>query len=50
MSGRDFSPARLSFLREHGFIEPVRTDGEGGSARTRDGWLVLDSVVADLAA
>ncbi len=47
MSGRDFSPVRLSFLREHGFIEPC---GDGRLRSTRDGWLVLDSVVADLAA
>ncbi len=47
MSGRDFSPARLSFLRDHGFIEPC---GDGRLRTTHDGWLVLDSVVADLAA
>ncbi len=47
MSGRDFSPARLTFLREHGFIEPC---GDERLRTTRDGWLVLDSVVADLAA
>ncbi len=47
MSGRDFSPARIAFLREHGFIEPC---GDGRLRTTHDGWLVLDSVVADLAA
>ncbi len=47
MSGRGFSPARLEFLREHGLIE----SGLDGRLRTTlDGWLVLDSVVADLAA
>jgi putative oxygen-independent coproporphyrinogen III oxidase len=51
MSGRDFSPARVAFLNENGFIEGFA--GPGGDRRlrtTRDGWLVLDSVVADLAA
>jgi oxygen-independent coproporphyrinogen-3 oxidase len=47
MSGRSLSESRLAFLREHGFVEPC---GEGGLRATRDGWLVLDSVVADLAA
>jgi len=47
MSGRMFSEARLSPLREYGFVEPC---GEGRLRATRDGWLVLDSVVADLAA
>jgi len=47
MSGRDFSPARLAFLNEHGFIEAC---GDGRLRTTRNGWLVLDSVVADLAA
>ncbi len=51
MSGRDFSPARLSFLREHGFIETLcGPGGEGRLRTTLNGWLVLDSVVADLAA
>jgi oxygen-independent coproporphyrinogen-3 oxidase len=46
-SGRAFSPARLDFLLEQGFVEHC----DGGRLRaTRDGWLVLDSVVADLAA
>ena len=47
MSGRSFSPARLDFLREHGLIEAA---GDGRLRTTLDGWLVLDSVVADLAA
>jgi len=46
MSGRDFSPARLEFLNAHGLIEVF----EGRLRTTHDGWLVLDSVVADLAA
>jgi putative oxygen-independent coproporphyrinogen III oxidase len=47
ISGRSFSPARLDFLREHGLIEAT---GDGRLRTTLDGWLVLDSVVADLAA
>jgi oxygen-independent coproporphyrinogen-3 oxidase len=47
MSGRRFSETRLAFLKENGFVEPC---GEGRLRATRDGWLVLDSVVADLAA
>jgi oxygen-independent coproporphyrinogen-3 oxidase len=47
MSGRALSPDRLGFLREHGFVEAC---GDGRLRATRDGWLVLDSVVADLAA
>jgi coproporphyrinogen III oxidase-like Fe-S oxidoreductase len=47
ISGRSFSPARLDFLREHGLIEAA---GDGRLRTTLDGWLVLDSVVADLAA
>jgi oxygen-independent coproporphyrinogen-3 oxidase len=47
MSGRAFSPARLDFLREHRLIE---TTADGRLRTTLDGWLVLDSVVADLAA
>jgi oxygen-independent coproporphyrinogen-3 oxidase len=47
LSGRALSPARLAFLRQHGFVEPC---GEGRLRATREGWLVLDSVVADLAA
>jgi oxygen-independent coproporphyrinogen-3 oxidase len=47
ISGRSFSPARLDFLREHGLIEAT---ADGRLRTTLDGWLVLDSVVADLAA
>jgi len=47
MSGRRLSETRLGFLRDHGFVEPC---GEDRLRATRDGWLVLDSVVADLAA
>ena len=47
VSGRNFSEGRLAFLEEHRFIEPC---GEGRLRATREGWLVLDSVVADLAA
>jgi oxygen-independent coproporphyrinogen-3 oxidase len=47
MSGRGFSAARLDFLREHGLIEAA---GDDRLRTTLDGWLVLDSVVADLAA
>jgi oxygen-independent coproporphyrinogen-3 oxidase len=47
ISGHSFSETRLSFLREHGFVEPC---GDGRLRATRDGWLVLDYVVADLAA
>jgi oxygen-independent coproporphyrinogen-3 oxidase len=46
MSGRAITPARLEFLQNHGFIE-----SRGGRLRTtHEGWLVLDAVVADLAA
>jgi oxygen-independent coproporphyrinogen-3 oxidase len=45
--GRRFSETRLAFLKENGFVEPC---GDGRLRATRDGWLVLDSVVADLAA
>jgi oxygen-independent coproporphyrinogen-3 oxidase len=47
MSGRSFSESRLAFLKQHGFVEPC---GAGRLRATREGWLVLDSVVADLAA
>ncbi len=47
MSGRRFSETRLAFLQESGFVEPC---GEGRLRATPEGWLVLDSVVADLAA
>lgn len=47
MSGRDFSQARVDFLNEHGMLE---TTEDGRLRATLDGWMVLDSVVADLAA
>lgn len=47
MCGRGIAPARLDFLREHGLIESA---ADGRLRTTLDGWLVLDSVVADLAA
>ncbi|MGH6922825.1 MAG: radical SAM family heme chaperone HemW [Propylenella sp.] len=47
ISGRCFSESRLAFLSDDGFVEPC---GEGRLRATRNGWLVLDSVVADLAA
>ncbi len=47
ISGRDISDTRLAVLQEQGFVEPC---GEGRLRATLEGWLVLDSVVADLAA
>jgi putative oxygen-independent coproporphyrinogen III oxidase len=47
MCGRAFSPDRMEFLLAQHFVER-RNDGR--LRATRDGWLVLDSVVADLAA
>lgn len=47
VSGRDFSKERLDFLMRERFVER-RPDGR--LRATHDGWLVLDSVVADLAA
>jgi oxygen-independent coproporphyrinogen-3 oxidase len=47
ISGRDLSPTRVAFLREHRLVEAC--DGDRLRA-TPEGWLVLDSVVADLAA
>jgi oxygen-independent coproporphyrinogen-3 oxidase len=47
MSGRSFSEERVGFLMENGFIEKSK---DGRLRATREGWLVLDSVVADLAA
>jgi oxygen-independent coproporphyrinogen-3 oxidase len=47
MSGRSLSPGRLDFLRRNGFVESC---GAGRIRATAEGWLVLDSVVADLAA
>ena len=45
-SGRALRPERIGFLLEHGMIEQA----DGRVRATRDGWRVLDSVVADLAA
>ena len=47
MCGRAFSDERMDFLLTHRFVERHR---DGRLSATRDGWLVLDSVVADLAA
>ena len=47
MCGRGIAPARLDFLCEHGLIELA---ADGRLRTTLDGWMVLDSVVADLAA
>jgi oxygen-independent coproporphyrinogen-3 oxidase len=47
MSGRSFSPKRLEFLTENRMIE---TTPDGRLRTTPEGWMVLDSVVADLAA
>jgi oxygen-independent coproporphyrinogen-3 oxidase len=47
MGGRAFDPRRLGNLLNEGFVERL----PGGRLRaTAPGWLVLDSVVADLAA
>ncbi|WP_421725500.1 radical SAM family heme chaperone HemW [Bauldia sp.] len=47
ISGRDLDPERLADLVAHGMVE--RTGG-GRLRATRDGFFVLDAVVADLAA
>jgi oxygen-independent coproporphyrinogen-3 oxidase len=47
MSGRAIDPSRVEFLRSHGLVEET---GGGYLRATPQGWLVLDSVVADLAA
>jgi oxygen-independent coproporphyrinogen-3 oxidase len=47
MSGRSFSPAAWTRCWPEGMVE---RSAEGRLRATRDGWLVLDSVVADLAA
>jgi oxygen-independent coproporphyrinogen-3 oxidase len=47
MSGRHFDARNVDFLIEHGFVERLASNR---LRATRDGWLVLDSVVADLAA
>ncbi len=46
LSGRAFSPARLSVLQEEGLIAPV---GNSRLRATPSGMIVLDAVVADLA-
>jgi oxygen-independent coproporphyrinogen-3 oxidase len=47
LGGRALDQGRLAFLREQAMIEPA---GDGRVRATRDGWLVLDSVVSSLAA
>jgi putative oxygen-independent coproporphyrinogen III oxidase len=47
LSGRTLPTGRLDFLTEQGLVE---RRGGGRLRATRDGWLVLDSVVAELAA
>ena len=47
LSGRSLNPARLEFLLAENMIE---RSSDGRLRATREGWLVLDSVVADLAA
>jgi len=47
LAGRPIDPTREAFLRKEGFLE----DGPGGRIRaTARGFLVLDAIVADLAA
>ncbi|HEX9905623.1 MAG TPA: radical SAM family heme chaperone HemW, partial [Propylenella sp.] len=47
MRGRALDPGRLAFLRREGLVEECP---DGRLRATPDGWLLLDSVVADLAA
>lgn len=47
LSHRKIEPVRLSALLEHGMVEQL---GENRIRATRDGFMVLDAVVADLAA
>ena len=47
LSGRPFDPARLSALERHGMVERL---ADGRLRATAAGWIVLDAVVADLAA
>ena len=47
ISGRGFDPQRLDELAAHGMVETLRPDR---LRATRGGWMVLDAVVADLAA
>ena len=46
LSGRGFSPARLSLLQEEGLVAPI---GNSRLRATPSGMIVLDAVVADLA-
>jgi oxygen-independent coproporphyrinogen-3 oxidase len=47
LAGRPLDPARIATLTAHGFVE---RDGAGQLRVTREGFPVLDAVVADLAA
>jgi putative oxygen-independent coproporphyrinogen III oxidase len=47
MSGRPFDPARVRALERHGMVERL---ADGRLRATAAGWVVLDAVVADLAA
>ncbi|MCP1198903.1 radical SAM family heme chaperone HemW [Notoacmeibacter sp. MSK16QG-6] len=47
IAGRDLAPERLSLLIDEGFVEPL---GNSRVRATRAGMVVLDAVVADLAA
>ena len=47
LAHRGIDPRRLNALLEHGMVEQL---GENRVRATRDGFFVLDAVVADLAA
>ncbi len=47
LSGRTLDPRRLADLQAHGMVEELPN---GHLRATREGWFVLDAVVADLAA
>lgn len=47
VNGRGIDDGRIRFLQSHRLVERTR---DGRLRATRNGWLVLDSVVADLAA
>jgi len=47
LSGRSLDPTRIALLREEGAIS---VDADGRLRVTKDGFPVLDAVVADLAA
>lgn len=47
LSGRGFDPRRIADLTGHGLVEVL---SDGRLRASRDGWFVLDAVVADLAA